>query len=87
MLFSLAGDLSDFWLILIDSSIYIINSLRQDFSGAFVSGLSLISLDLIVMYPVVSVDISLGQWKYTRNICLEFIDRNKKVLSMLFKDD
>lgn len=73
MLFSLAEDLSDFWLILIDSSsIYISSSLRQDFSGAFVSGLSLISLCLLVIYLTVSME--------------EFIDKTEKVLSILFID-
>lgn len=40
MLFSLTGDLSDFWWILIDSFTYIINSLRQELSEAFASALT-----------------------------------------------
>lgn len=64
-----------------------ISSLIQDFSGAFVAGLSLISLQLMVMYPVVSMEISLGQCKCTGNVCSEFIDKTKKIPSMLFKDN
>lgn len=64
-----------------------INSLIQDFSGAFIAGLSIISLQLIVMYPVVSKEVSLDQCKSTENVCSEFIDKTKRILSMLFKDN
>lgn len=60
-----------------------IDSLIQDFSGA---GLVLF-LQLIIMYPVVLMEISLGQCKCARNVCSEFIDKPKKILSMLFKEN